>query len=172
MKQMITTFPNQELYQPTRDIPKKDIRAETFSQIGSAMLDILRKEGGIGLSANQVGLPLNICVIELEPNNPMILLNPRVTKTSVNKSPSKEGCLSLPGALVTVQRYNEVTVEYEDVTGETQAVDADGLFSCCLQHEIDHLNGVLTINRIGAYHKEKALKQISKFKKIRNGSKR
>lgn len=169
---MITTFPNQELYQPTRDIPKKDIKAETFSQIGAAMLDILKKEGGIGLSANQVGLPFNMCVIDIEANNPMILLNPRVIKTSTDKKPSKEGCLSLPGAIVTVQRYKEVTVEYEDVTGETKEEIATGLLSSCLQHEIDHLNGVLMINRIGAYHKEKALKQMSKFKRSRNGKTR
>lgn len=172
MKQMITTFPNRELYEPTRDIPKKDIKADTFSQIGSAMMDILRKEGGVGLSANQVGLPLNMCVIELEPNNPRILLNPRVISTSPDKLVSKEGCLSLPGCLVSVQRYREVVVEHETVTGETEKIEADGLLSYCLQHEIDHLNGVLMINRIGAYHKEKAIKQMNKFKKMRNGNKR
>ena len=168
---MITTFPNQELYKPTRDIPKDQIKAETFAQIGAAMLDILRKEGGIGLSANQVGLPLNMCVIDIEPNNPMILLNPRITKTSADKEPSNEGCLSLPGCLVTVQRYKNVTVEYEDVTGETVTEEASGLFSNCLQHEIDHLNGVLMINRIGPYHKERAIKQMNRFKRLNGGRK-
>ena len=74
MKHMITTYPNKELFSPTRDIPKKDIKAETFSQIGSAMLDILRKEGGIGLSANQVGLPLNMCVIDGSKQGRMFIL--------------------------------------------------------------------------------------------------
>ena len=172
MKHMITTFPNKALYEPARDIPKKDIKAETFSQIGSAMLEILRKEGGIGLSANQVGLPLNICVIELEVSNPRILLNPRVVKTSQDKVPSKEGCLSMPGCLVTVQRYREVIVEHETVTGETEQIEANGLLSHCLQHEIDHLNGVLMINRIGTFQKERAIKQMNKYKKARNGSRR
>ena len=172
MRHMITTYPNKELYQITRDIPKKDIKSETFSQIGSAMLEILRNQGGIGLSANQVGLPLNMCVIELEPNNPMILINPRITKTSTIKVPSQEGCLSLPGCLVTVQRYKEITVEYEDVRGTTNSLNATNLLSYCLQHEIDHLTGVLMINRLGSYHKEKAIKQMNKFKKSRNGRKR
>ena len=168
---MITVYPNKELYEPTRDIPKDQIKSETFSQIGSAMLDILRNEGGIGLSANQVGLPLNMCVLDLETNNPMILLNPRITKTSNAKEPSKEGCLSLPGCIVTVQRYKEVLVEYEDVTGETVELQADGLLSHCLQHEIDHLNGVLMINRLSSFHKERAIKQINRFKKLNGGRK-
>ena len=172
MKHMITTYPNKYLYEPTRDIPKKDINAETFSQIGAAMLDILKKEGGIGLSANQVGLPLNMCVIDLDSTNPMILLNPRIVKTSSTKTSSKEGCLSLPGCLVTVQRYVDVTVEYEDVTGETLELQAKDLLSKCLQHEIDHLNGILMINRLSSFHKEKALKQINRFKRVTNGRKR
>jgi peptide deformylase len=171
MKQAITTYPNKELLTATREIPKKDIRSETFSQIGAAMLDILRKEGGIGLSANQVGLPLHMCVVELT-NDPKILLNPRITKMSRDKVPSREGCLSLPGAIVNIQRYREITVEYEDVTGETVELNAQGLLSSCLQHEIDHLNGILMINRLGAYHKEKALKAVHNFKKTRNGKSR
>lgn len=169
MKNMITSYPNKELYETTRDIPIKDIKPETFSQIGSAMLEILRKHGGIGLSANQVGLPLNMCVLELEPNNPRILINPRIVKTSTEKVPSKEGCLSLPGCLVTVQRYKNIIVDYEDVTGNTESIEAEGLLSFCLQHEIDHLAGILMINRLGPYHKEKAIKQINKFKRAVRG---
>lgn len=167
MKQTITTYPNKELFTATRDIPKDQIKADTFSQIGSAMLDILRKEGGIGLSANQVGLPLNMCVIELSKADAKILLNPRVIKQSDARINSKEGCLSLPGALVTVLRHKNITVEYENVTGETIELEAEGLLSCCLQHEIDHLNGVLMINRLGSYHKEKALKDMHQYKKRR-----
>lgn len=165
MKNTITVHPNQQLFKPTRDIPKKDIKAETFSQIGSAMLEILRKKGGIGLSANQVGLPLNMCVIEIIANDPKILLNPRVIKMSEKMSISKEGCLSLPGALVNVNRHERVTVEYESVTGETEKIEASGLESYCLQHEIDHLNGILVINRLNQFHKSKALKDVHRFKK-------
>ena len=92
MKQQITTYPNKQLFQVTRDIPKDQIKAETYTQIGSAMLEILRKKGGVGLSANQVGLPLNMCVIETSPNDPKILLNPRIIKASNKVSKSASPC--------------------------------------------------------------------------------
>src|SRR5210317_513339 len=172
MKNIILTYPNKELFEKTRDIPKEDIRSETFSQIGSAMLEILRKKKGVGLSANQVGLPLNMCVIEVNVNDPKILLNPRVIKQSDKTEKSMEGCLSLPGTSCTVNRHSNVTVEYETVTGETETIEAEGLLSKCLQHEIDHLNGIMMVNRLNAYHKEKTLKNYFNFKKAMNGSKR
>ena len=172
MKNTITVYPNKQLFQATRDIPKDQIKAQTYSQIGAAMLEILRKTGGIGLSANQVGLPLNMCVIEVTPSDPKIMLNPRIVKMSNKTVRSKEGCLSLPGATCNINRHKNITVEYEDVTGETQTLTADGLLSNCLQHEIDHLNGILLINRLNTYSKEKVLKQVHKFKKFRNGMRR
>lgn len=172
MKDTITIYPNKELFEPTRDIPKKDIKSQTFTQIGSAMLEILRKRGGIGLSANQVGLPLNMCVIELNPGDPKILLNPRITKMSDKMESSKEGCLSLPGAIVSINRHSDVIVEYEDVRGETQRLEASGLLSYCLQHEIDHLNGILMINRLSEYSKAKVLKSLHLYKRVRNGRKK
>lgn len=172
MKEMITVYPNKELFTATRDIPKDQIKAETFSQIGAAMLEILRKKGGIGLSANQVGLPLNMCVIEVDTNNPKILLNPRIVKMSDKMTRKREGCLSLPGTIAMVNRHTNIVVEYEDVTGKTQKIEADGLLSHCLQHEIDHLTGILMINRLNQFHKNKALKEVHRYKKLRNGKKK
>lgn len=165
MRHTITTYPNKDLFEKTRDIPKDQIKSDTYSQIGSSMLEILRHKGGIGLSANQVGLPLNMCVIELHSSNPMILLNPRITKYSDKMVPSVEGCLSLPGAELKINRHQNIVVEYEDVCGETQTIEASGLLSACLQHEIDHLKGILMINRVTNYHKEKAVKAVHRFKK-------
>ena len=169
---MITTYPNKELFEKTRDIPKEDIRSDTFSQIGSAMLEILRKKSGVGLSANQVGLPLNMCVIEVTANDPKILLNPRIIKMSDKTEKSMEGCLSLPGASCVVNRHSNIVVEYETVDGKTETIEASGLLSKCLQHEIDHLNGIMMVNRLNSYHKEKTLKSYYRFKKTVNGSKR
>ena len=165
MNQKITTYPNMSLFEKTRDIPKDQIKSETYSQIGSSMLEILRRKGGIGLSANQVGLPFNMCVVELHTSSPMIMLNPRIIDRSTETMVSEEGCLSLPGAGLKVERYAKVTVEYEDVTGETQTEEASGLLSACLQHEIDHLKGILMINRVSGFHKEKALKAMHKYKR-------
>jgi peptide deformylase len=79
---------------------------------------------------------------------------------------SKEGCLSLPGAIVTVSRHQKITVEYEDVTGETQTLEAMNLLSCCIQHELDHLKGILMINRVSEYARGKALKALTKYKRF------
>jgi len=168
--QTITTYPHQDLFTKLVDIDKKDIKSDTFTQIGSSMLEILKKKGGVGLSANQVGLPFRMCVTDI--GDPKIMINPRITKMSEKRMESQEGCLSLPGVIITINRHNTITVEYEDVTGETESETISGLLSCCIQHEIDHLNGILMINRLTEYHKSKAMKQLHKFKKSRNGRQR
>ena len=127
MNYTITQHPNQGLFTATQEIPVDQIKSDTYSQIGSSMLEILRKKGGIGLSANQVGLPFRMCVVELHSSDPKIMLNPRISKMSNERVDSREGCLSLPGAEVTVNRHKSVTVLYEDVTGETQILEADVL---------------------------------------------
>ena len=167
MKNQIVTYPSQSLFEKTRDIPKDQITGDTYRQIGASMLEILRHKGGIGLSANQVGLPLNMCVVELSSADPKILINPRVIKQSDKMIKSREGCLSLPGVACFVNRHKDVTVEYEDVTGETITLEATGLLSCCLQHEIDHLKGILMVNRLTEYNKSKAIKQFHLARKRR-----
>jgi len=167
MRQMITLYPNKDLFEKTKEIPVDQITGDTYRQIGASMLEILKKRGGIGLSANQVGLPFKICVTELIPSDPRIMLNPRVVKMSDKMIKSNEGCLSLPGATVVVNRHKNVTVEYEDVKGETKNIVAYDLFSCCLQHEIDHLNGILMINRVGEFARSKALKALHRYKKVK-----
>jgi peptide deformylase len=167
MKQIITKYPHKDLFNSLIGIDKKDINSATFSQIGSSMLEILKKYGGLGLSANQVGLPFKICVTNV--TKPKIYINPRIVKQSDTTAKSKEGCLSLPGAIVTVNRRAKITVEYEDVTGETLQEVLHGLESYCIQHEIDHLNGILMLNRVDEYSKSKALKNMYKYKKYSNG---
>lgn len=163
MKTAITIHPNQELFTKAKDIPVKDIRPDTFSQIGSSMLEILKSTAGVGLSANQVGLSLNMCVVDI--GEPRIMLNPRVIKMSDRMIKSQEGCLSLPGVTVNINRHKNIIVEYEDVNAETITLEATGLLANCLQHEMDHLNGILVINRLTEFAKSKALKQLHKFKR-------
>lgn len=162
---MINIYPDKTLLTKTNDIPIKDIHSDTFTQIGSSMLEIMRKKGGIGLSANQIGLHINMCVVEINNKNPLMMLNPRIIKTSKNRVTSSEGCLSLPFVSLDVSRVDKITIEYEDVTGETQTLDADGILSRCLQHEIDHLHGFTLMNRVSEYHKSKARRELDKWKK-------
>ena len=165
MKNVISVYPNKDLATVTRDIPKDQIIGDTYRQIGASMLEILRKKGGIGLSANQVGLPLNMCVIELTKNQTQIMLNPRIIKQSDRMVKSYEGCLSLPGVKLNINRHKSVTVEYEDVTGDTKQLEGHDLLAFCLQHEIDHLKGITMLNRVTEYYRQKALKDLQRYKK-------
>lgn len=167
MRHFITTYPNKGLFTETKEIPKKDIKTDTFSQIGAAMLDVLKDRGGIGLSANQVGLPFKMCVIDVSAGQLHMMLNPRLVKVSDEIEKSREGCLSIPGASLMIDRHKMVSVEYESVTGETETLhDVTGLLAYCIQHEIDHLNGKLMIDRVNQVHRSKALKEMQKY--IRN----
>lgn len=167
---MIYTYPNKILFHKLPEIDKKEIKNDTFSQIGSSMVEILRKQGGIGLSANQVGLNLRMCVTELKYDDVRIYINPRIVYKSMRYIKSEEACLSLPGCILIVNRHDKVTVKYEDVEGKTQEIEGIGLLSQCLQHEIDHLNGITLLDRVGEFHKMKAKKAIFKYKKM-NGRK-
>ena len=166
MKHKITVYPDQVLVSETREIPKDQIQADTFSTIGSAMLEIMREKHGVGLAANQVGLPLNMCVIEVQQGSPYIMLNPRVTKKYGDPKEQKEGCLSLPGVVGPVKRWDKIDAEYEDVRGETIALTATGLLSQAIQHETDHLQGFTILNRMTEYHRTKAKKTLDKWKRV------
>jgi len=170
-QKLIYTYPNKYLFHKSDTIDKKYIRSDTFSQIGSSMLEILESRGGIGLAANQVGLPFRMCVIQVMYGDKKILINPRIIWRSCEVVKSEEACLSLPGCLLTINRTKNIKVQYEDVRGETKEFDAIGLESTCIQHEIDHLDGLTMLDRVNEYHKQKAKKDIFKFKKM-NGRRR
>ena len=164
MKQNIVIYPNQILLEKTRDIPIDQINSNTYSQIGSSMIEIMKKKGGVGLSANQVGLPLNMCVIATNISDVKIMLNPRILKSSKVTDDSSEGCLSVPGALCKLKRHNWVEIAYETVDGETVEERLSGFAGYVVQHEIDHLQGILILNRLNEYSRNKAMKQMHRFK--------
>lgn len=161
MKNYVVTYPAECLLKPAIDIPIKDINKDTFGTIASAMLEQLERKKGIGLAANQVGLPFNMTVIKLRTQT-YILLNPRIVKHSEEKMKSPEGCLSLPGVSCMVPRYKTVTVEYENLDAETVQVEAEDLLSAAVQHEIDHLQGKTLLNYLSIPKQEKA-KKLMKY---------
>lgn len=112
----------------------------------------LKNSGGIALSAPQVGLPFRIVVIAFSCYH-YVLINPVITYKSDNHHSIKEGCLSLSGFFAKVSRPKEVEIEYLDIQGDKKKLRATGLLSSCIQHEIDHLNGVLFIDRIDSFRK-------------------
>jgi len=165
------TWPNSKhLRKPTKPIPIEDIHEDTYSQIGSRLLEIMRKEGGIGLSANQVGLDIRMAVVQLRNSNPFIMLNPRMTEHGGQKSKSYEGCLSVPNFFSYVPRYEVITVEYEDVRGKTQSMYATGNLAYCMQHEIDHLDGKLFIDYLPLWKMTTAKKKVEIFERRRRGA--
>ncbi|MCB0353476.1 MAG: peptide deformylase [Bdellovibrionales bacterium] len=143
---------------PVRKFPDPVLRekcgpVETFDselfQLLDDMAETMYAENGIGLAAPQVGVSQQITVIDVGEENPNLLefINPQIVARDGN-TPSEEGCLSIPEYRDTIKRSERVTVRALDRTGSTFEVEADDLFAICLQHEIDHLNGVLFIDHL------------------------
>ena len=120
---------------------------------------------GIGLAAPQVGSPLRLAVVDLMPEDkpaPIVLVNPEVVRVSEEWALREEGCLSLPGQYADVSRPAQVRVRYEDEAGARRELDADGLLAACLQHEIDHLGGVLFVDHLSALKRNMLMRRLAK----------
>ena len=144
----IVVYPNDILTTPTK---KTDLK--TAQKLAVEMFMILKKEGGLGLSANQIGEDKSVCVVDV--TNPFFLLNPVITKKQ-KEIIYKEGCLSIPDKMITTKRYERIEVEADNVKGtmvfgpeKDNQVDNDLLVleAVCVQHEIDHLNGIVCMDR-------------------------
>ena len=132
------------------------------------MLATMYAAPGIGLAAPQIGVGLRLTVVDLMPEDrpsPIVLVNPEVAASSVETETREEGCLSLPGQYAEVTRPARVTVRYQDAEGHRQEIEADGLFAACLQHEIDHLNGVLFVDHLSALKRNMLLRRLAKEQK-------
>ncbi|MBU0584613.1 MAG: peptide deformylase [Alphaproteobacteria bacterium] len=138
-----------------------------LQKLADDMLATMYDAPGIGLAAIQVGEPLRMLVIDLakedETPAPLVFINPQVLGSSDERSVYEEGCLSIPDYYAEVERPATVRVSYLDRDGKTQEIEADGLLATCLQHEIDHLDGVLFIDHISKLKRDMVVK---KFKKL------
>jgi peptide deformylase len=120
---------------------------------------------GIGLAAPQVGQALRLVTIDLAPDNkrsPRVLINPEIIAASGELATREEGCLSLPGQYADITRPARVKVRYLDDTGLRQEMEADGLLSACVQHEIDHLDGILFVDHLSALRRNMIMRRLSK----------
>ena len=123
---------------------------------------------GIGLAAPQVGEALRLAVVDLMPDNqpaPIVMINPEIIRLSPDLATREEGCLSLPNQYADVTRPALVAVRYHDLEGVRQELEADGLLSVCLQHEIDHLDGVLFVDHISALKRNMLMRKLLKEQK-------
>lgn len=123
---------------------------------------------GIGLAAPQIGTALRLAVIDLAPNDkrdPHILVNPEIIAASTELATREEGCLSLPNMYAEVTRPARVKVRYLDLDGTRKEIEGDGLLAACLQHEIDHLDGVLFTDHLSALKRNMIMRKLAKEQK-------
>ena len=157
-------LPDPILRQVSKPVERVDDQLRKFA---GDMLDTMYDAPGIGLAAIQVGESLRMLVIDLakegEEPAPHVFINPEVLESSHDRSVYEEGCLSIPDYYAEVERPASVRVKYLDRDGKAQEIAADGLMATCLQHEIDHLNGVLFIDHISKLKRDMVMK---KFKKL------
>src|SRR5258707_14422274 len=133
------------------------------------MFETMYEAPGIGLAAIQVGVPKRVIVMDLakkdESKEPRVFINPQVLWRSDEKATYEEGCLSIPEFYEEVERPAKVRVKFLDLTGAEQEVEASGLLATCLQHEIDHLDGVLFIDHISKLKRDRVIKKFAKAAK-------
>ncbi len=136
---------------------------ERLKSLISQMFVTLEESNGIGLAAPQVGYNIRLFIVKLDDMDGMTFINPQVLHTSEAVCTMEEGCLSIPKIYEKVSRPKEITLQYMDINGKKQLLTASGLLARVIQHENDHLNGVLFLDRIAESKREKA---IAKFEKI------
>ncbi len=145
----IHTLGNSELRKSAKRISKVDDSVRTLIK---KMLHSMYSAKGIGLAAPQVGIHQQLLVIDLDIENsttpPIVLINPEITDFSAGLETYEEGCLSIPGVYLNVIRPSSIKVNFRDEIGRPKKINADGLLARCIQHEMDHLNGVLFVDRV------------------------
>ena len=145
---------------------------EDPAEIAKNMAEAMDKFGGLGLSANQVGLPYRMFVMRTmhegdEESKVLPYYNPKLTRVSQETDLMKEGCLSFPDLFLMIKRSKTIEFTYQDETGEEKSAVLEGIGARCVQHEIDHLNGILFLQRASRLKLERAMKARKKEKKKR-----
>ncbi|MGO9396351.1 MAG: peptide deformylase [Xanthobacteraceae bacterium] len=155
--------------------PLKRIDA-SIRALADDMFETMYDAPGIGLAAIQLGVAKRVVVMDLskkdEAHKPQVFINPEITWASKETSTHEEGCLSIPDYYEEVERPLLVKVKYLDLEGKTHEIEADGLFATCLQHEIDHTNGVLFIDHISKLKRDRVIKKFTKAAKAEKSAKK
>ena len=162
----ILTEPNSILRQKSSIVEKVD---GEIQKLMDDMLETMYAAPGIGLAAIQVGVPKRIIVLDIsrneEPKKPMFFINPEIVEKAKNNSTYEEGCLSVPGQFAEIERPESCHLKFLDYNGQPQEIKAEGMLATCIQHEIDHLEGILFIDYLSKLKKSMIVKKLSKQKK-------
>jgi peptide deformylase len=162
----IIVIPDKRLRLVSKPVEKVDT---AIRKLADDMFETMYEAPGIGLAAIQIGEPLRLVTMDLAKKDdekaPQVFINPEVTWSSDEINVHEEGCLSIPDYYEDVERPAKVRVKYLDLDGKLQEVEADGLLATCLQHEIDHLNGVLFIDHLSKLKRDRVVKKFTKIAK-------
>ena len=163
----ILTAPDPFLRQISKPVERVD---DELRALMDDMLETMYDAPGIGLAAIQVGVPLRVIVMDLadrdEEPDPRYFVNPEILDPSEDMSVYQEGCLSVPEFFDEVERPTRCRVRYLDYDGQEQVLDAEGLLATCIQHEMDHLEGVLFIDHLSRLKRERVLKKLRKEQRL------
>ena len=164
----ILTEPNEVLRQISKSVEKV---GKEEQKLMDDMLETMYAANGIGLAAIQIGIPKRIIVMDLSKDEkikePRYFVNPKIKNKDSHKSTYEEGCLSVPNQFAEIDRPKRCDVEYLDYNGEKKLLKAEGLLATCIQHEMDHLEGILFIDYLSKLKKSMIIKKLSKNKSSR-----
>ena len=162
----ILTEPNKILRQKSAPVDKVDL---DLQKLMDDMLETMYAAPGIGLAAIQVGVPKRVIVLDISQKegikNPMFFVNPQIIEKSKNNSVYEEGCLSVPGQFAEIERPEKCHIKYLDYNGKEKEIKAEGMLATCIQHEMDHLEGILFIDYLSKLKKSMIVKKLYKQKK-------
>ncbi|HVJ50969.1 MAG TPA: peptide deformylase [Aliidongia sp.] len=167
----IVIAPHQVLKTKAKSVEKVD---DSIRQLMDDMLETMYAAPGIGLSANQIGILQRVVVLDVarenEPPQPLKMVNPEILWQSEELSTYNEGCLSIPELYADVTRPAQIKFRFLDPDGKKREMEATGLLATCVQHEIDHLDGILFIDHISALKRNMILRKLAKVRKAQSES--
>ncbi len=163
----------QILTEPNKILREKSIKVDRvdsdLQKLMDDMLETMYSAPGIGLAAIQVGVPKRVIVLDIsakdEQKKPIFFVNPEIVKKSETNSTYEEGCLSVPGQFAEIDRPDKCHIKYLDYYGVEREIKAEGMLATCIQHEMDHLEGILFIDYLSKLKKTMIIKKLSKQKK-------
>ncbi len=164
----------QILIEPNKILRQKSLPVDNVNKdtqiLMDDMLETMYAAPGIGLAAIQVGIPKRIIVLDIEQKegqkNPLFFINPEIIEKSKNLLTYEDGCLSVPGQFAEIERPDRCHIKYLDYNGEKKEINAKGMLATCIQHEMDHLEGILFIDYLSKLKKSMIIKKLSKQKKV------
>lgn len=163
----VLSFPNDRLRTKATNVTEVTDEIRT---IVDNMFETMYEESGVGLAATQVDIHQRIVVIDVseDKKNPLVLINPEITVKSEETLINEEGCLSVPGCYAKVDRHAQVTVKALDRNGQEFTLDADELLSICIQHELDHLQGILFVDYLSPLKRQRFKTKLEKEARLQN----